>query len=193
VSAVHQGKALYVGISSYSPKKTAEAAAILRRANVPCLIHQPSYNMFNRWIEHGLLDTLAREGIGCIAFSPLAQGLLTSKYLDGVPERARINRPGGDSFLPAHRSEENLRRVRGLAKIAEARGQSLAQMALAWTLRDDRVTTALIGASSAAQIHENVGALANLTFTAAELGAIDQFAQEGDVNLWAKPSTDQRP
>ena len=152
VSAVHQGKALYVGISSYSPKKTAEAAAILRRANVPCLIHQPSYSMFNRWIEHGLLDTLAEEGIGCIAFSPLAQGLLTSKYLHGVPERARVNRPGGDSLLPAHLSEENLRRVRGLAKIAEARGQSLAQMALAWTLRDPRVTTALIGASSADQI-----------------------------------------
>ena len=168
-SAVQQGKALYVGISSYSAGKTREATALLREMGVPLLIHQPSYNMLNRWVEDELLGTLAQEGIGCIAFSPLAQGLLTNKYLGGVPQDARVNRPGGGSFTPGHLSADNLARVRALNDIALSRGQSLAQMALAWVLRDPRVTTTLIGASSAAQIRENVGALKNLSFTAQEL------------------------
>jgi len=192
-AAVHQGKALYVGLSSYSPAKTREASALLRRMGVPCLIHQPAYNMFNRWIERGLLDVLADEGIGCIPFTALAQGLLSDKYLKGVPADARPNRPGGGSFTASHLTEENLRKVRALAEIAHGRGQSLAQMAYAWVLRDPRVTTTLIGASSAAQIKENVGALAKLAFTADELAAIEPHAQEGNVNLWEKPSTDQRP
>jgi L-glyceraldehyde 3-phosphate reductase len=191
-TAVQQGKALYVGISSYSAGKTKEAAALLRDRQVPCLIHQPSYNMFNRWIERGLLDTLAEEGIGCIPFTALAQGLLTDKYLHGIPKDARINRPGGGSLQAAHLNEENLARVRALDAIAKGRGQSLAQMALAWVLRDPRVTTTLIGASRPEQIKENLGALTNLTFTPAELKAIDQHAQEGRVNLWEKPGTDQR-
>ena len=190
-SAVRQGKALYVGLSSYSPGKTAEMARLLRELGVPCLIHQPSYNLLNRWIEHGLLDTLQAEGIGCIAFTPLAQGLLTGKYLDGVPQDARINRPGGGSLRREHLSAENLARVRALDGIAKARGQTLAQMALAWVLRDPRVTTALIGASSAAQVRENVATLHKLSFGADELAAIDRHAQEGGVNLWEKPSTDQ--
>jgi L-glyceraldehyde 3-phosphate reductase len=192
-TAVEQGKALYAGISSYSAIKTREAAALLRERKVPCLIHQPSYNMFNRWIERGLLDTLESEGIGCIAFTALAQGVLTNKYLGGIPADSRINRPGGGSLLRQHLSEANLARVRALEDIARARGQSLAQMALAWVVRDPRVTSTLIGASSAEQIRENVGALANLHFSDHELGAIDKHAQEGDVNLWEKPSTDQRP
>ena len=191
-AAVQQGKALYVGISSYSAGKTKEAVALLRQRQIPCLIHQPSYNLLNRWIEPGLLDTLAAEGVGCIAFTALAQGLLTDKYLDGVPKDARINRPGGGSLLPAHLSPENLARVRALNEIARARGQSLAQMALAWVLRDPRVTSTLIGASSPEQIRENLGALAKLSFAPAELAAIDRHAQEGKVNLWEKPSTDQR-
>ena len=146
-TAVQQGKALYAGISSYSPGMTREAARIMRELHVPLLIHQPSYNMLNRWIEEELLDTLLEEGMGCIAFSPLAQGVLTDKYLKGVPEDSRINRPGGDSLQPEHLREENLARVRALNEIAKARGQSLAQMALAWALRDPRVTSALIGAS----------------------------------------------
>jgi L-glyceraldehyde 3-phosphate reductase len=192
-TAVERGKALYVGISSYSPSKTEEAAALLRAWKVPCLIHQPSYNLLNRWIEGGLLDTLAREGIGCIAFTALAQGVLTDKYLSGIPENARINRPGGESLHRDHLSDENLTRVRALDEIARGRGQSLAQMALAWVLRDPRVTSTLIGASSPEQIRENVGALSNLSFTAAELAAIDKYAAEGHLNLWEKPSTDQRP
>ncbi|HMI83802.1 MAG TPA: L-glyceraldehyde 3-phosphate reductase [Polyangiaceae bacterium] len=192
-SALQQGKALYVGISSYSPEKTREAANLLRSLKVRCLIHQPSYSMFNRWIEGGLLDTLQAEGMGCIAFSPLAQGLLTTKYLNGIPEDARVNRPGGASLSREHLNRENLERVRALDAIAKARGQSLAQMALAWVLRDGRVTSALIGASSAAQIRENVAALKQLEFSTDELLAIDQYAHEGNVNLWRKPSTDQPP
>jgi L-glyceraldehyde 3-phosphate reductase len=192
-TAVHQGKALYVGISSYSAEKTREAAAILRALGTPCLIHQPAYNLFNRWIERGLLDALGQEGIGCIAFTALAQGLLTDRYLKGVPADARPNRPGGGSFTDSHLSEQNLSRVRALNEIAKARGQSLAQMAYAWVLRDPRVTSTLIGASSAAQIRENVGALKRLAFTPDELAAIEPLAREGNVNLWEKPSTDQRP
>jgi L-glyceraldehyde 3-phosphate reductase len=190
--AVRQGKALYVGISSYSAAKTREAAAILAAEGVPLLIHQPSYNMFNRWVEPELLDALGETGAGMIAFTTLAQGLLTTKYLDGIPANARVNRPGGDSFSRATLTEENLARVRGLNAIAQGRGQSLAQMAHAWVLRDPRVTTSLVGASSSEQIRENVGAIANLTFSPDELAEIDQFAVESGVNLWAKPSTGQR-
>ncbi len=192
VHAVRQGKALYVGISSYSAGKTREAAALLRAEGVPLLIHQPSYNLFNRWVEPELLDALEGVGAGMIAFTALAQGLLTDKYLDGIPANARINRPGGGSFQAASLSEGNLARVRALNAIAGRRGQSLAQMALAWVLRDPRVTTTLIGASSPEQIRENVGALANLAFSPEELAEIDQHAVESGVNLWAKPSTDQR-
>lgn len=191
-TAVQQGKALYVGISSYSAGKTEEAVKLLREWKIPLLIHQPSYSMLNRWVENGLLDVLGREGVGCIAFSPLAQGLLTDKYLKGVPEDSRMNRPGGGSLMKSHLSEENLANVRALNEIAKARGQSLAQMALAWVLKDPRVTTTLIGASTSEQIKENVGALKNLKFTADELTQIDKFAKEGKLNLWEKPSTDQR-
>jgi L-glyceraldehyde 3-phosphate reductase len=191
-TAVQQGKALYVGISSYSAGKTRQAAALLREWKVPCLIHQPSYNMLNRWIERGLLDTLADEGMGCIAFTALAQGLLTDKYLAGIPADARINRPGGASLRRAHLSEDNLAHVRALDGIARARGQSLAQMALAWVLRDPRVTSTLIGASRPEQIRDNLAALRNPSFTPEELAAIDRHAVEGQVNLWEKPSTDQR-
>nr|WP_314633907.1 L-glyceraldehyde 3-phosphate reductase [uncultured Janthinobacterium sp.] len=188
-TAVQQGKALYVGLSSYSPQKTAEAAALLKDWKVPCLIHQPSYNMLNRWIEEdGLLDTLQDEGIGCITFTALAQGLLSDKYLDGVPQDARVNRPGGGSLTQKHLSAENLARVRALNDIAAQRGQTLAQMALAWVLRDPRITSTLIGASSSAQIRENVAALQQLAFTADELAAIDVQAREGHINLWAGPS-----
>ncbi|QRX81492.1 L-glyceraldehyde 3-phosphate reductase [Glaciimonas sp. PAMC28666] len=187
-TAVQQGKALYVGVSSYSPEKTREAAALLREWKVPCLIHQPSYNMFNRWIEKGLLDALEAEGMGCITFTALAQGLLTDKYLNGIPDDARVNQAGGGSLQKAHLSPENLERVGALNAIAIARGQSLAQMALAWVLRDPRVTTTLIGASSPAQIIENVAALQRLDFSSQELAAIDVQAQEGGINLWAKSS-----
>ena len=192
-SAVQQGKALYVGISSYSASKTREAAALLRSMGVRPLIHQPSYSLLNRWIEDELLDALDDTGMGCIAFSALAQGLLTDKYINGIPQDARINRPGGGSFKPDFLSEANLKHVRALNDMAQARGQSLAQMAIAWVLRDARVTSALIGASSAAQITELAGALSQLSFSAAELQAIDQHAVEGGINLWQKPSTDQRP
>ncbi|AKZ62942.1 L-glyceraldehyde 3-phosphate reductase [Herbaspirillum hiltneri N3] len=183
-TAVQQGKALYVGVSSYSPEKTKEAAELLKQWKVPCLIHQPSYNMFNRWIEQGLLDELERQGMGCITFTALAQGLLSDKYLNGIPEDARINRAGGGSLKSDHLSEENLQRVRALNDIAKARGQTLAQMALAWVLRDPRVTTTLIGASSSKQIRENVAALDKLGFSADELAAIDKQAQDGHLNLW---------
>jgi L-glyceraldehyde 3-phosphate reductase len=186
--AVQQGKALYVGVSSYSAEKTAEAARLLHEWKVPCLIHQPSYNMLNRWIEEDLLDTLGKQGIGCITFTALAQGILSDKYLNGVPADARINRPGGGSLMASHLSEENLARVRALNELAKARGQTLAQMALAWVLRDARITSTLIGASSSAQIRENVAALKNLTFSADELAAIDEQAKEGDINLWAVSS-----
>ncbi|MFN8631078.1 MAG: L-glyceraldehyde 3-phosphate reductase [Chloroflexota bacterium] len=192
VSAVRAGKALYVGISSYSAGKTREAAAILRAEGVPLLIHQPSYNLFNRWVEPELLDALEAEGAGMIAFTALAQGLLTDKYLDGVPADARPNRPGGGSFRASSLSEANLARVRALNEIAKRRGQSLAQMALAWVLRDTRVTSTLIGASSPEQIRENVAALSNLAFTADELAEIDQHAVESGVNLWERSSRDER-
>jgi len=191
-TAVQQGKALYVGISSYSARKTREAAAMLRAEGVPLLIHQPSYNLLNRWVEPDLLDALEEVGAGMIAFTALAQGLLTDKYLDGIPADARINRPGGDSLEREMLSEENLARVRALNGIARRRGQSLAQMALAWVLRDPRVTSTLIGASSPEQIRENVAVLAGLDFSADELAEIDRYAVEGGVNLWEKPSTDQR-
>ena len=192
-TAVQQGKALYVGISSYSAGKTREATAILKSMGIKALIHQPSYSLLNRWIEDELLATLADTGTGCIAFSCLAQGLLTDKYLNGVPADARINRPGGGSFTADHLTEQNLRHVRALNEIAQARGQSLAQMATAWVLRDPRVTTALIGASKASQVTELAGALRKLDFSAAELAAIDQHAVDGGINLWKRPSTDQRP
>jgi L-glyceraldehyde 3-phosphate reductase len=191
-TAVQQGKALYVGISSYSATKTREAAALLRQMGTPCLIHQPSYSMMNRWIEEDLLDALEDNGMGCIAFSALAQGLLTNKYLNGVPADARINRPGGGSFKQDHLSPQNLAHVRALNEMAVARGQSLAQMAVAWVLRDKRVTSALIGASRPEQIVELVGALKQSDFSAAELAAIDQHAVDGGLNLWKRPSTDQR-
>ncbi|KVU02920.1 L-glyceraldehyde 3-phosphate reductase [Burkholderia ubonensis] len=190
-TAVQQGKALYIGISSYSAAKTREMAALLAQYKVPLLIHQPSYNLLNRWVEHGLLDTLDEVGTGSIAFTPLAQGLLTSKYLNGVPADARVNRPGGGSLKEDHLSADNLEHVRKLNAIAERRGQSLAQMALAWVLRNGRVTSALIGASRAEQVRENVGALKNLAFSADELVEIDRYATEGGINLWEKPSTDQ--
>jgi L-glyceraldehyde 3-phosphate reductase len=192
-TAVQHGKALYAGISSYSPRMTREAARIMRELHAPLLIHQPSYSMLNRWIEEELLDTLEAEGMGCIVFSPLAQGVLTDKYLSGMPEDSRINRPGGDSLQPEHLREENLAHVRALNEIAKARGQSLAQMALAWALRDPRVTSAVIGASRPEQVVENVGALDELAFTPEELAAIDGHAQEGGVNLWRGSSLDELP
>ncbi len=186
-TAVQQGKALYVGISSYSDRRTADAVAILRRLGTPLLIHQPSYSMLNRWIEHGLLDVLGSEGIGCIAFSPHAQGLLTDRYLHGIPEgsRARENSSLSQDML----SEHNLAHVRVLNAIAERRGQTLAQMSLAWALRDPRVTSVLMGASSVAQLEQNVAALANLDFSPDELAEIDQHAVESDIDLWRAPST----
>ncbi|MXN74206.1 L-glyceraldehyde 3-phosphate reductase [Burkholderia sp. 4701] len=190
-AAVQQGKALYIGISSYSAAKTREMAALLAEYKVPLLIHQPSYNLLNRWVERELLDTLDEIGTGSIAFTPLAQGLLTSKYLNGVPADARVNKPGGGSLMPDHLSADNLEHVRKLNAIAERRGQSLAQMALAWVLRNGRVTSALIGASRAEQVRENVGALKNLAFSAEEIAEIDRDATEGGINLWEKPSTDQ--
>ncbi|MGF6465205.1 L-glyceraldehyde 3-phosphate reductase [Paraburkholderia youngii] len=190
-SAVQQGKALYIGISSYSSAKTREMTRLLAEYKVPLLIHQPSYNMLNRWIEHDLLDTLAEVGAGAIAFTPLAQGLLTGKYLNGVPADARVNKPGGGSLKDEHLSPQNIEHVRKLNDIAQRRGQSLAQMALAWALRDQRVTSVLIGASRGEQVRENVGALKNLAFSADELAEIDRYATEGGINLWEKPSTDQ--
>ncbi|KTC38975.1 L-glyceraldehyde 3-phosphate reductase, partial [Pseudomonas putida] len=190
-TAVQQGKALYIGISSYSGVKTREIAALLKEWKVPLLIHQPAYNLLNRWVENDLLQVTDELGAGVIAFTPLAQGLLTDKYLQGVPADARVNRPGGGSLLPGHLSEANLTHVRALNEIARRRGQSLAQLALAWTLRDSRVTSALIGASRPEQIIENVGALDNLSFSAEELAEIDRHAVEGGINLWEKPSTAQ--
>jgi L-glyceraldehyde 3-phosphate reductase len=182
-SAVRQGKALYAGVSSYSAARTAEAAAILRGLGTPLLIHQPSYSLLNRWIEAELLDTLEADGIGCIGFSPLAQGLLTDKYLDGVPEGSRASRP--TSLSPDLLTDETLAKVRALNRIAERRGQTLAQMALAWTLRDPRMTSTLVGASSVAQLEANVAALDRLDFTDEELAEIDRFATDSEINLWA--------
>jgi L-glyceraldehyde 3-phosphate reductase len=182
VSAVHQGKALYVGISSYSPELTVEAAKILKQQGVPLLIHQPSYSMLNRWIEPKLLSTLDELGVGCIAFSPLGQGLLTNKYLNAVPHDSRASEQG--SFSKNLLSEDNLKRVRALNDIAQSRGQSLAQMAIAWVLRDHRVTSALIGARNVDQLDNSLDALHKLPFTDAELQAIDQHAQDGGIDLW---------
>jgi L-glyceraldehyde 3-phosphate reductase len=186
-AAVRQGKALYVGISSYSPARAREAIAILARLGTPLVIAQPSYSMLNRWIEDGLLDVLDQAGVGCITFSPLAQGLLTGKYLGGVPAGSRA--AAADSLRPEFLSEETLAKVRGLAEIARARGQSLAQMALAWTLRDQRVTSTLVGAGTVRQLEENLGALDKLAFSAAELAEIDRFATESGINLWAESSS----
>ena len=184
--AVRQGKALYVGISSYSAGKTREAAALLAAEGVPLLIHQPSYNLFNRWVEAELVDTLDELGAGMIAFTALAQGLLTDKYLDGIPTNARVNRPGGDSFPMESLSEPNLARVRALNEIAKGRGQTLAQMAYAWVLRDPRVTTTLMGASSPEQVRENLAVASRLDFTPDELAEIDRHAVEGGVNRWVE-------
>jgi L-glyceraldehyde 3-phosphate reductase len=185
-TAVQQGKALYAGISSYSPERTADAARIGREMGVRLLIHQPSYSMLNRWIEESLLDTLEQEGMGCIAFSPLAQGMLTNRYLDGVPEGSRASQD--KSLSKDLLTDETLRHVRALNEMASKRGQSLAQMALAWALRDPRVTSVLIGASSVRQLEDNVAALKGLEFTAEELAAIDQHAVEAGINLWARES-----
>jgi L-glyceraldehyde 3-phosphate reductase len=186
--AVRSGKALYAGISSYSPERTVEAASILREMGTPLLIHQPSYSMLNRWVEGGLLDTLEAQGVGCIAFSPLAQGMLTDKYLNGVPEGSRASQ--GKSLSTDLLTEENLRHVRALNEIAASRGQSLAQLALAWVLRDPRVTSVLVGASSVSQLEANVAALENLQLSDDELKAIDADAVEAGINLWARSSAD---
>jgi L-glyceraldehyde 3-phosphate reductase len=185
-AAVRAGKAIYVGISSYSAEKTREAAAILRELGTPLLINQPSYSMLNRWMEPELIDALGELGVGCIVFSPLAQGMLTDKYLDGIPEGSRASRP--TSLSPDLLTEEALSKIRALNEIAARRGQSLAQMALAWTLRDPRVTAALIGASSVAQLEMNVAALERLDFTDEELAEIDRYATESDINIWAASS-----
>jgi L-glyceraldehyde 3-phosphate reductase len=186
VSAVHQGKALYVGISSYQPDRTRQAAKILKQMGVPLLIHQPSYSMLNRWIEKGLLATLDELGAGCIAFSPLAQGLLTSKYLKGVPKDSRA-KGEGSSLLKEFLNEKNLKHVRALNEIAQGRGQTLAQMAIAWVLRSPAVTSALIGARNVEQLDDSLDALKKLKFTAAELKEIDRHAQDGDLDLWRGP------
>jgi L-glyceraldehyde 3-phosphate reductase len=185
-TAVQSGKALYVGISSYGPEKTREAAAILRALKVPCVIHQPSYSLLNRWVEGGLLDVLEQEGIGCIAFSPLAQGLLTSKYLNGIPPSARAAQEG--SFRTSMLTPQNIANVRALNEIAEMRGQSLAQMAVAWVLKNPAITSALVGASNWAQIEDSLGALKNGTFTSDELSQIDRRAGDGGLNIWAASS-----
>jgi L-glyceraldehyde 3-phosphate reductase len=186
-SAVRQGKALYVGISSYSAQRTEEAVQILRDLGTPCIIHQPSYSLLNRWIEEDLLDVLEREGMGAIAFSPLAQGMLTDKYLGGtIPDDSRAAR--GVSLTEDMVSPEALTHVKALNALAGERGQSLAQMAIAWTLRDDRITSALIGASSVAQLDDSLGALDNLEFTDDELAAIDQHAVDAGINIWAQSS-----
>jgi L-glyceraldehyde 3-phosphate reductase len=186
-TAVRQGKALYAGISSYSAERTDEAVRILRDLGTPLLIHQPSYSLLNRWIEPDLLDVLGREGVGCIVFSPLAQGMLTGRYLDGIPEDSRAAR--GDSLSRDMLSDDNLGRIRALNDIADGRGQSLAQLALAWTLRDPRITSTLIGASSVAQLEDNVGALGRLDFSDEELAEIDRYAVESGINIWERSSS----
>src|SRR5664279_2276303 len=185
-AAVRAGKALYVGISSYSPARAREAITILEALGTPLLIAQPSYSMLNRWIEDGLLNVLGEEGVGCIVFSPLAQGLLTGKYLDGIPAGSRA--AAGGSLPSTLLGDDTLAKVRALAEIAKRRGQSLAQMALAWTLRDPRVTSAVIGAGSVVQLEENLAALGNLEFSATELAEIDRHATESGINLWAASS-----
>jgi L-glyceraldehyde 3-phosphate reductase len=184
-SAVRAGKARYVGISSYGPRQTEEAARILRDLGTPLLIHQPSYSLLNRWIERELLDVLEREGIGAIIFSPLAQGMLSDRYLGGIPEDSRVR--SGNYFSADMLTEENLARVRALNEIAARRGQTLAQLAIAWALRDPRVTSALLGASSVEQLEQNVAALQRLDLDADELAEIERYAQEGEVNLWTPP------
>ncbi|MBP2475132.1 L-glyceraldehyde 3-phosphate reductase [Crossiella equi] len=185
-TAVNSGRALYAGISSYSAEKTRLAAGLLREMGVPLLIHQPSYSMFNRWIEPDLLDALEEVGAGCIAFSPLGQGMLTDRYLNGVPEGSRASRPG--SLSQDLLTDENLGRIRALNEIAQRRGQTLAQLAISWSLRDSRVTSALIGASSVKQLEQNLGATRNLEFSAEELTEIDKYAVESGINLWAPSS-----
>jgi L-glyceraldehyde 3-phosphate reductase len=185
-TAVRSGRALYAGISSYSAERTREAAALLREMGVPLLIHQPSYSMFNRWIEHGLLDALSDVGAGCIAFSPLAQGLLTNRYLDGIPADSRGAKDG--SMRPEFLHEENLARVRALARIASDRGQSLAQLALSWALRDERVTSVLVGASSVRQLEENLAAVAGPELSSDELVEIEPLANDLGINLWSASS-----
>jgi L-glyceraldehyde 3-phosphate reductase len=185
-SAVRQGKALYVGISSYSAERSRQAVRILCELGTPLLIHQPSYSLLNRWIEGGLLDVLGEEGVGCIVFSPLAQGLLTDRYLNGIPDGSRASRDG--SLTSDMLTDETLAKVRALQRIAVRRGQTLAQMALAWTLRDPRVTSTLIGASSVAQLEDNLGALANLHFDGGELAEIDRSATEAEINIWSTSS-----
>ncbi len=185
-TAVQQGKALYVGISSYSPAKTREAHALLAGMGVRLLIHQPSYSMLNRWIEPELLDTVGELGVGCIGFSPLAQGMLTDRYLGGIPAGSRASRDG--SLSKEFLNEDNLGRIRALNEIAQGRGQTLAQLALAWTLRDERMTSTLIGASSVRQLDDNLAALRTLEFTDAELADIDRFAEDSGINLWARSS-----
>jgi L-glyceraldehyde 3-phosphate reductase len=186
---VRQGKALYVGISSYSPEKTRQAVAILNSLGTPCLIHQPSYSMLNRWIEDGLLSTLEELGIGCIAFSALAQGMLTSKYLNGIPEGSRVTRGGPlkQGFL----TEENIARIRELNEVARRRNQSLAQMALLWVLRDPRLTSALIGARTVEQLDDSLDALAGPDLSAEELAEIDRHAGDGGIDLWRASSSRQ--
>jgi L-glyceraldehyde 3-phosphate reductase len=185
-TAVRSGRALYAGISSYSSEKTREAAAILQSMGTPLLIHQPSYSMLNRWIEESLLDTLGQLGVGCIVFSPLAQGMLTNKYLHGIPEGSRASE--NSSLSQELLTEQNLTHIRALNEMAQRRGQTLAQMALAWTLRDPRVTSTLIGVSSVGQLEDSLGALDNLSFTPEELAEIDRFAVEGGINIWAQSS-----
>ena len=188
-TAYHRGKCLYVGISSYSAVKTREAYAILKQMGVPLLIHQPSYSMLNRWVEAELLATLQELGVGTICFSPLAQGMLTDRYLQDIPQGSRASRQGSP-LSQSMLTEENLSNIRSLNEIARKRGQSLAQMALAWCLRRKEITSVLIGASSAEQIIENVGALQNLVFSDEELARIDVFAKDGNINLWARSSKD---
>ena len=185
-SAVQQGKALYVGISSYSASTTREAAQILAGLGTPLLIHQPSYSMLNRWIEPELLDTLEEFGVGCIGFSPLAQGMLTDKYLHGIPEGSRASRDG--SFSPKLITDTAMEKIRALNEIARRRGQTLAQLALAWTLRDPRMTSTLVGASSVEQLESNVAAIEKLDFTEGELAEIDRYATDADINIWAESS-----
>jgi len=186
-TAVRQGKALYVGISSYSGERTRQAMALATEMGTPLVIHQPSYSMLNRWIEEDLLDVLAEVGMGCIAFSPLAQGMLTNKYLGGVPSDSRAAQD--KSLSTELLTEQNLTHIRALNELATGRGQTLAQMAIAWALRDERVTSALIGAKSVKQLEDSLGAVRNLWFSADELAAIDQYATDGGINLWQAPST----
>lgn len=186
-AAVRSGKALYVGISSYSPSRTARMAELLQALGTPLLVHQPSYSLLNRWVEHELLDTLEAKGVGCVAFSPLAQGLLTGKYLDGVPEDSRLRT--GQEFDPGWLSEENLQNVRALDTLARRRGQTLAQLAISWILRDTRVTSVVLGASSVRQLDENLAALDHLDFDERDLQEIDAYAQDGGLDLWRQASS----